>query len=185
MAARPTRDVDGVGSWMIRPRPICLALFHSPSLPSLCSPCGIVVAKIFTVPLRFPGQGIPKPAQIAIPHPIPRMSILLALLRHPAVLPTASPSPSVKARLHELGLPRPLARIVAVPFAKHNRPSARRCVAAGARGGLQSRNLVKHAPDPAVFVSLHSAEAAEAPALRGEMRRASQEKRRSHSAAAA
>ena len=148
------------------------------------APCGIVVAKIFTVPLPLPGPGIPKQAEIAIPHPIPRMSILLALLRHPAVVPTASPSPSINARSHDLGLPRPLAWIVAVPFAKHNRPPARRRAAAGAHGALQSRNLVKHAPDPAVFASLHAAEAAEAPARRGAMRRASQENGRSHSVAA-
>ena len=144
-----------------------------------------MVAKIFAVPLPFPGPGIPKPAEIAIPHPIPRMSILLALLRRPAVLPTASPSPSVNARPHELGLPRPLARIVAVPFAKHSRPLPRRRAAAGVRDSLQSQNLVKHAPGPAVFASLHSAEAAEAKALRSEMRRASQENGRSHSVAAA
>ena len=161
---------------MIGPCPIYLALFHSPSLPSFCAPCGIVVAKIFTVPLPFPGPGVPKPAEIAIPHSIPRMSILLALLRHPAVLPTASPSASINTRSHELGLPRLLARIVAVAFAKHNRPPARRRTAAGAHGALQSRNLVKHAPDPAVFASLHSA---------GEMRRASQQKGRGHSVAAA
>jgi hypothetical protein len=185
VATKPRRDVDGVGSWMIEPCTIYLALFHSPSLPSFCAPCGIMVAKIFTVPLPFPGPGILKPAEIAIPHSIPRMSILLALLRHPAVLASACPSASINARSHEIGLPRPLARIVAVPFAKHNRTAARRRAAAGARGAFQSRNLVKHASDPAVFASLHSAAAAERRARRGEMRRASQENERSHSMAGA
>src|SRR5947207_1177152 len=150
---------------MIGPCPIYLALFHSPSLPSFCAPCGIVVAKIFTVPLPFPGPS--SPSRLKLPYHIRSRACPFSLrcLRRPAVLPTTSPSPSVNARSHELGLPRPLARIVAVPFAKHNRPPARRRAAAGTRGALQSRNLVRHAPDPAVFASLHSA---------GEMRRASQ-----------
>src|SRR5689334_20562900 len=58
-ATKPTRDVDEVGPWMIRPCPSYLALFHSPSLPSSCAPCGIVVAKIFIVPLPFPVRASP------------------------------------------------------------------------------------------------------------------------------
>jgi len=127
----------------------------------------------------------PDGLQFAISHPIPHMSILVATLRQPAVLPSVSPSPSVKACAHEPGLVRPLARIAAVPFAGRNRPPAGRRAAAGACATFQSWNLVKHAPDPAVFASLHSAEAPEAPALRGETGRASDEKERSQSVAAA
>ena len=177
-------------SWITRRTAIDFALFHSPPSPCLCASCVIAVAKIFTLPLPFctvPAFA-PDGLQFAISHPIPYMSILVATLRQPAVLPSVSSSPSVKACSHELGSACPLARIAAVPFAGPNRPSSRRRAAAGGRATFQSWNLLKHAPDPAAFASLHSAEVPEvpeAPAPRGKTRRASDEKERSHSVAAA
>ena len=142
-----------------------------------------VVAKICTVPLpffhapAFPPDGL----QFAISHPIPRMSILVSSLKRPAGLPTGSPSPSTRARHPKVKLPQGGARMALLPFAGRGR----RAAAARARGGLRSRNLVTHPPQPAVFASLHFPAAVEGQAGRNytppQSRR---EREQRHSAAA-
>jgi len=114
------------------------------------------------------------------------MSILITSLRQPAVLPTVHPSPWGKTCFHEVGLPRAAARIAPLPLAGCNRRATWQGAAtARARGNLKPRILVKHAPHPAVFASVHSAAAVERQAGQGEMPRASRKNGRGHSAAAA